>query len=655
MSDKTRTPTVVVDTSQSRHTRLRPVPLTAVTLTDAFWAPRRRINRDITLLSQYRRCEDTGRIDNFRRAAGKKAAPFRGRYYNDSDVYKWLEAAAWTLATDADPALAQMVDTVITEITAAQQPDGYLNTHFMLDRAGERWTNLRDMHELYCAGHLIQAAVAHHRATGSDRLLGVARRLADHICDIFGPEEAGKRPGTGGHEEIEMALVELARTTGAPRYQRQAQYFLDVRGEGLIGGRAYHQDHRPFREFDRMAGHAVRAVYLNAGAADLYAETGETALREALERLWRTMTTRQLYLSGGIGSRHAGEAFGQDYELPNARAYAETCAAIGSVMWNWRMLALDGNARYADLMELTLYNGFLVGLSLDGERYFYENSLASDGTHRRQPWFECACCPPNIARMLASLPGYFYSVSNSVSGEGEPGSGGVWVHLYAENTARFSLPDGRIIGLTQRTRYPWDGDVVIEIDGEGTFSLWLRIPAWCGAGAALDVNGQSFTGALVPGTYAEVRRTWQPGDTVRLRLPMPVRCVEAHPYALENADRVALMRGPLLYCVEQADNPDLDPRDVVLPAGVVEGIADQGAASDFRPDLLGGVVVLSAQAEVVPPDEAWAGHLYRAARPRVERTREQRVEVTAIPYYAWANREAGAMQVWLRHPLYLGT
>lgn len=622
---------VIVDTSRSAHARLRPVPLTAVQLTDAFWQPRRRINREVTLPSQYRHCEETGRIDNFRRAAGKKALPFQGRFYNDSDVYKWLEAAAWTLATEDDPALTQTMEAVIDEIADAQQPDGYLNTYFTFERAGERWSNLRDLHELYCAGHLIQAAVAHHRATGGSRLLAVARRLADHICDTFGPEAEGKKPLTDGHEEIEMALVELARTTGETKYLRQAQFFLDIRGQGTIGGSPYHQDHQPFRDLDRMTGHAVRAVYYNAGAADLLAETGEAALRTALDRLWDNMTQKQMYVSGGIGSRYEGEAFGRDYELPNERAYTETCAAIGSVMWNWRMLQLTGDARYADVLELTLYNGVLAGLSLDGQFYFYQNPLADDGTHRREPWFGCACCPPNIARLLASLPGYFYSASHE----------DVWVHLYAESAAQIALPDGQAVGLRQETRYPWDGNIALRVDGAGEFSLRLRIPAWCEVGAALEVNGQSFAGATLPGSYAEIRRDWQPGDTVRLHLPLPPRRVECHPYAVENVGRVALMRGPLLYCVEEADHPGVDLRDLVLPAS-------SGLSAEFMPDLLGGVIALRGEAEAAPPTSDWSGRLYRTAIPRPERPSARRIALTAIPYYAWANREPGRMQVWIR-------
>ena len=622
----------IVDTSRSAHALLRPVGLGAVRLADDFWAPRLMINRSTTLPSQFQHCEETGRLDNFRRASGKKTGiPFQGIYFNDSDIYKWLEAAAWTMATEQDAALEAMVETAIAEVAAAQQPDGYLDTYFMFEKAAERWSNLRDMHELYCAGHLIQAAVAHHRATGREELLAVARKLADHICDTFGPPESGKTPGVCGHQEIEMALVELARDTGDERYLQQALYFIDARGHGLIGGKEYHQDHQPFRELERMTGHAVRAVYMTAGAADLLLETGDASLRGTLDRLWTNMTTRQLYVSGGIGSRYEGEAFGKDFELPNERAYTETCAAIGSVMWNWRLLALEGDARYADLLETTLYNAVLPGLSLDGQTYFYQNPLADDGTHRREAWFGCACCPPNVARMLASLPGYFYSVSDDT----------VWVHLFAEGSATISLEDGRAIELTQQTRYPWDGDIAIKIGTTGTFALRLRVPAWCTDGASATINGQQSGVVLTPGEYLELRRDWQAGDTIRLSLPMPIQRVECHPAVAENSGRVALVRGPLLYCVEQADNPEINPRDVVLPVA-------SAIDSTYEPELLGGVVALRFDALLADPGKAWEGQLYRIAASSAPNAGKQTASITAIPYYAWANREAGPMQVWLR-------
>jgi uncharacterized protein len=627
------TPPVVVDTSSSRHARLRPLSLTDVQLSDSFWEPRRRINRDRTLPSQFDHIEETGRLDNFRRASGKIEAPFRGLYFNDSDVYKWLEAASWSLATHPDPELTRMVDVAITEIEDAQQPDGYLNTYFTFERASGRWTDF-DLHEMYCAGHLFQAAVAHFYATGSERLLEVAVRFADHICDVFGPEEQGKRLAVDGHEEIEMALVELFRATGNQRYLEGAKFFVDARGRGFLGepyGRfdpSYSQDHEPLRDQNEVVGHAVRAMYLYSGAADVYAETGEPALIEALERLWHNMTTKRMYVSGGMGSRYEGEAFGGDYELPNERAYTETCAAIGSVMWNWRMLMLGGGARYADLIEHTLYNAVLPGISLDGGHYFYQNPLAADGTHRRQPWFGCACCPPNVARLLASLPGYFYGASEDA----------VWVHLYAEGAATVHLD--RPVMLRQQTRYPWDGRVEISVEGEDEFALMLRIPSWCEEGVAVEVNGEPAEHATSPGSYVEVRRAWRRGDTVSLDLPMPVRRVESHPYVTENTGRVALVRGPILYCVEQADNPHVELRDLIL--------ADTNLSVRFDADLLGGTVVLDASAEVAAPDGGWEDRLYRTRSPRPSDIRRGTTTLTAVPYYAWANREPGAMRVWLK-------
>jgi DUF1680 family protein len=626
-----RTSAAVVETSRSPHARLRPLAVEAVRLDDEFWAPRMRTNREVTLPTQLDLLESTGRVANFRRGARKEAGRFEGFYFNDTDVYKWLEAAAWVLATDPDPELDRQIDAVIQEVAAAQQPNGYLDNYYVAGDDEKRWTELSRTHELYCAGHLIQAAVAHHRATGKANLLDVARRFADHICDTLGPAEEGKQPGTDGHPEIEMALAELARETGDRRYLDQARYLLDVRGRGLAGGDEYRQDHKPYRELDAMVGHAVRILYLNAGAADIYAETGDPTLLATLERLWQNTTTKRMYLTGGLGARHDGEAFGDDYELPNARAYTETCAAIGSAMWNWRMLLVTGEARYADLMEWTLYNAFLPGVSLDGRSYFYVNPLADDGRHRRRPWFECACCPPNVARTIASITGYFATVSDD----------GIQVHLYGQGTADVSLPDGRTVRLRQRTRYPWDGDVAIDVDGDGDFALSVRIPAWCEEGAAVEVNGKPVGEGIRPGRYLSIRRRWSAGDTVRLRFPIAVKLVEAHPRLAEDAGRWAVTRGPLVYCVEQADHPDVDLDAIVLSREIA-------FAEEPRPLLLGGVVVLTAPGREDRP-VGWEGVLYRSADlARVERPRSRPIRITAIPYCTWGNREPGAMRVWVR-------
>ena len=620
---------VVVDVSDSPHVRLRPVPVDAVRFRDELWAPKIAQVRQIMLPSQYRSLEETGRMANFRRGAGNEPGEFVGFYFNDSDVYKWLEAASWVLALQPDAELDSLVDRVIEEVGAAQLPDGYLDNFYLGERNALRWTELTRTHELYCAGHLFQAAVAHHRATAKMSLLRIATRFANLICDVFGPAEAGKLPGTDGHEEVELALVELSRETGDRRYLEQARYFLDARGHGLVGGDEYHQDHLPFREMDAMVGHAVRAVYLNAGATDVYAETGEQALLETLERLWSNMITRRMYVTGGIGARHEGEAFGVDFELPNSRAYAETCAAIGSVMWNWRMLLLTGDARYADLIEHTLYNAMLPGVALDGSAYFYMNPLESDRNYRREPWFECACCPPNVARTLASLPGYVYSTAGDE----------IWVHLYGANTAEIQL-GGRTVQLEQRGNYPWDETIELEVGSAGDFALMLRIPRWCESGAAVTINGERPPDEPQPGTYLRIDRSWRVGDVVRLTFPMPVRLIEAHPYVDAASGRVALMRGPILYCAEAVDNPGFDLRDARL-------IIDSEIQVEPDTGALTGLPILRTEAFIDPPDAEWNERLYRMRQASSGQSARHSV-LTLVPYFAWANRDPGRMTMWVR-------
>lgn len=629
----------VVDISKSPHVKLRPVSLTEVALQDDFWAPRLKVNEEVTIPTQYPNLQD--RLDNFRRVSGKKPdIAFEGIYFNDSDVYKWLEAASWVLARGDNPDLKAMVDEAIDEVRGAQREDGYLNTYFALERENERWTNF-DLHEMYCAGHLFQAAVAHYRATGETSLLDIATRFADHICDTFGPEAEGKREKVDGHEEVKLGLVELYRATGEERYLEQARFFIEARGKGLLEkpyghfSPEYAQDHLPIREMPAVVGHAVRMIYYTAGVTDVYSELGDDGYLGALERLWDNMTQKRMYVSGGLGSRHEGEAFGKDYELPNERAYTETCAAVASVMWNYRMLALAGDARYADLMEWTLYNAVLPGLSLDGQHYFYENPLANDGSHRRQAWFGCACCPPNVARLLASLPGYVYS------GEGST----LWVHLYASGTLQTTLPSGQTVELEQHTHYPWNGEVTFKLQTAGDFALKLRVPIWA-EGATVQINGEEAE-AVAAGSYAEIRRSWAAGDTVRLELPMVVRYIEAHPYHFEATGRVALARGPILYCAEGQDQSAHDVRDLEVPqspAGV-----EAVVVSD-----LGGVTLLKSEAAVNPPEAA--SYLYRTVadagtdneRDSVSNNGRETTTLTAVPYFSWANREDSPMQVWLR-------
>jgi len=616
--------TFVADTTNSPYAKLHPIPIENVHLEDSFWAPRISMLSEKTLPDQYDIIEETGRLFNFRRASGKEKGEFRGFYFNDSDVYKWIEATAYSLATKRNDKLHRLTKQTILEIVSAQDDDGYLNTYFTYENKKKRWANLRDMHELYCAGHFIQSAIAYYRATGERDLIDAACQLADHINAIFGPD---KRAGTPGHPEIEMALVELYRLTGKRRYLELSRFFIDNRGKGLIGGSPDLIDHKPFRELDEIVGHAVRSIYLNCGAADLYMEIGDKKLLEALLRLWHSMTEHKMYITGGVGSRYVGEAFGKDYELPNVTAYAETCAAIANVMWNWRMLLATGEARFTDVLELALYNAALAGISLSGEEYFYVNPLADRGTHRRQRWFRCACCPPNIARLLASVPGYIYTVSSE----------GVWIHLYVQSRVTIDIDEISVI-LVQQTDYPWNGNVKIYVKPESRrmFSVFLRIPGWSSKSEVL-VNGKPIHQPIRAGSYLELRRSWKYGDEIQLVLSMPIEQVICHPYVMENQDRVALRRGPLIYCVEQVDNPDYDVWNLFLPS-------DSHMVALWKPDLLKGVVVISGEGYVA--DNEINGQLYRVETRSSVKMR--RVRFTAIPYFAWANREPGPMTVWIR-------
>ena len=625
-----------VDFSHSRHVALKPAPVGAVRLGGDFWGPRLQRIAEVTLPSQFALLESTGRLDNFRRVFGARDAsvvPYTGLFFNDSDLYKWLEAASWAQINGRIAALDALVEQGIDLIEKAQGDDGYINTYFSCERAQERWSNLRDLHELYCGGHLIQAAVAHHRATGSTRLLDIARRFADLVCATFGPADQGKKAEIDGHEEIEMALIELARETGDNRYLEQARFFIEARGHNtLTGGRwgpDYFQDDQPFREMKTLHGHAVRALYMACGITDLAVEDGDASLLALLETQWQHLVSRQMYITGGFGSRHDGEALGKDFELPNARAYTETCAAIGSMMWGHRLLAATGKACYADLIEWTLFNGMLPGWGLDGQKYFYVNPLEDDGTHHRQPWYECSCCPPNVARTLAELSGYVFSTREDE----------IWINLYLDCDADIPLGD-HSVRLTQRTRYPWDGRIELSVGSSGSFALALRIPAWCEASAVvLTINGEPVAVEVTAGEYAKIDRQWSAGDTLMLTLPMAVRLWESHPHLFENAGRVALSRGPILYCVEGLDHHEATLADLRLDIA-------QPLQAEFQADFLGGVVVLTGKGEASNAAADWAERLYRpltgiASLPTKETT------VRAVPYFAWQNRKPSSMAVWL--------
>ena len=621
----------VVCAAEPPHRKLVAVPFTDVKIADEFWAPRIETNRTKTIPHDFRKCEETGRISNFAKAGGLEQGEFRGIYFDDSDVYKVIEGAAYSLACHPDPELDKYLDGVIAKIAAAQQPDGYLYTFYTVRKElNKRWSNEKDMHETYCAGHLIEGAVAHFRATGKRTLLDVAVRLADHIDSVIGP---GKRGDVSGHEEIELALVKLYEVTGQERYLKLARFFLDERGNPkghkLYG--AVLQDHIPVIEQTEPVGHAVRAMYLYCGMADVAAYLQPKGYVEALDRIWQSTATRRMYVTGGVGARHEGEAFGNDYELPNDSAYCETCAAIGNALWNYRMVLMTGDARYADVLERVIYNGFLSGVSLDGEKFFYVNPLASKGNHHRQAWFGCACCPVNVVRFLPSLPGYVYAWD----------ADGIYVNLYAAGTATVARKGGAV-ALTQETRYPWDGKVKIKVDPEapGALALNVRIPGWTKAAAQGDdlyriapvkdelpvtvkVNGEAAANLDVVKGYARLSREWKKGDVVELDMPMPVRRVYTHPQVKADAGRVALQRGPVVYCAEAVDNGQAMP-SMYLPA-------EAALAAEQRPDLLGGITVIKGKAAIRTADPAQA----------------QTADLTAIPYYAWDHRAPGAMMVWI--------
>lgn len=627
-----------VDTAASPHAKLRTLPLDAVEIDGGFWKRWQDTNQTVSLRHGYRQLEKSGNFNNLLLAAGKGEGDYRTPVFMDSDVYKWLEAVGYELARHDDPELMQMAEYAIRLVEDAQGEDGYLNSYWQVVEPQRRWQDLQHGHELYCAGHLFQAAVAYYRGTGDERLLNVSRRFADYIDSVFGP---GKRAGTPGHPEVETALVELYRATGERRYLDLALYFLDQRGRGLLGTHrwgtpAYYQDHVPVRDAETVEGHAVRQLYLTAGMTDAYLEAGELALMAALERLWQNMVSKKLHVTGGLGAQHAGEAFGEPYELPNERAYCETCAQIASIQWAWRMLLATGERRFADLMELTLYNAFLSGVSLDGCRYFYVNPLLSRGSapwlgrkHIVRPeWHGCACCPPNVMRLLASLAHYLVTTDAT----------GVQIHQYT--TAKL-IPefDGRKLALRMETDYPWSGEVklaVAETDGR-PWELRLRIPDWA-APAKLAVNNTPL--AVEPGTaYATIHRVWQPGDTVTLSLEMSPTLLAAHPRVDPTRGCAALRRGPLVYCLEQADQPaDVDLQDVAISPNT------QMTAS-WQPDLLNGV--MTVQLEGVAYDtSSWDGTLYRAL-DSLTPPQGRAVPLTAIPYYAWANRGPGVMRVWI--------
>jgi hypothetical protein len=615
---------------------IEPVPFINVKLTDEFWAPRIETNRKVTIPYAFRKCEETGRINNFAIAGGLMKGEHRGSFpFDDTDPYKILEGAAYSLDVHPDRKLDRYLDVLIVKIAAAQEDDGYLFTcrtnkaKNLINWYGDkRWSKLSGSHELYNMGHLYEAAVAHYQATGKRTLLNVAIKNADFLDTVFGP---GKNETAPGHQIIEMGLARLYRETGNEKYLRLAKFFLDTRGPD---GNPYNQSHKKVIEQDEAVGHAVRASYMYCGMADVAALTADHSYLRAIDRIWENVVTKKLYLTGGIGAKGSGEAFGKNYELPNETAYCETCAAIGNVMWNHRMFLFHGDAKYIDVLERTLYNGLISGVSLEGDTFFYPNPLASRGQHKRSPWFGCACCPGNMTRFVSSVPGYIYA----------QGGNNLYVNLFAGGTGTVRIK-GNTVQIKQQTRYPWDGAVKITINPEksASFTVRIRIPGWAQNKPVpsdlyryassrddiitLKVNGKRTTTFYMDKGFARLHRQWKKGDVIELNLPMPVRRVLAHKNVTDNAGKVALERGPIVYCAEWPDN-DGHVLNVVLP--------DKAKlTSEYRKDMFNGVNVVRAKA---------VGLSYSDDGKSLVK-KEQ--DFVAIPYYAWAHRGAGEMAVWL--------
>jgi uncharacterized protein len=628
---------------QGRDYPITPVSLTAVELSDGFWSRRLEVNRNVTLRHNFKECESTGRIDNFVFAAGIKNGKYQGYPFNDSDVFKAIEGASYALLLRPDRSIEQYVDSVITIIAAAQEADGYLYTPRRLIREDysppggkERWVGIKEgSHELYNLGHLYEAAAAHYRATGRKNLLDVAVKSAELICRTFGP---GKRGEVPGHQEIEIGLCKLYRVTGDERYVRMAQWFLDQRGNAhgheLIG--EYAQDHMPVRDQQEAVGHSVRAAYMYSGMADVAVLTGDTSYIRALDRIWNDVINTKLYVTGGIGASGGNEGFSHPYVLPNLTAYCETCASIALALWSQRMFLLHGDAAYIDVLEKTLYNSLLAGVGMSGDLFFYPNPLESTRGAERSPWFSCACCPPNVLRFLPSVGSSVYAVGGS----------DLYVNLFAAGKAKLALPH-TTLHIRQETHYPWEGTIQLHVDPNkaGMFTIRLRIPGWAQERVVpgtlyhflgrkdrtitLTVNGTPTVLKMEKG-YAVVRRTWKKGDVLALTLPMEVRRVVAHDSLTEDRGRVALQRGPIVYCLEGVDMPGRRLTDIVLPDTA-------RLTHEYRRDLLNGVEILHGSGFSVQRTDG--GEIIQSGRK----------EFVAVPYYAWAHRGKSEMMVWLRN------
>lgn len=626
----------VIYLANSLNARLHPVPVQAVHMTDGFWTARRRVTTERSLPTLLALLEEHGAVDNFRRLSGRKSVPRRGPLYTDSDVYKWMEAASWAIASNETAESDKQkfrteLDGLISDVIAAQEPSGYLNTYYVGDKAKLRFTELTRSHEDYCLGHLIQAGLAYDRATGNRTLLDAGIRFADYIVDNFGPT---KRPFVTGHPELEMALVELYRTTREPKYLDFTRYlFSGVERERLKLKDAdikYMFSGKPFTSRTEFEGHAVRALYAAAGAADYFAESGDPTFRKTLDLLWTDLTARKMYITGGVGSRSGGEGFGDPYELPSEQAYAETCAAIANVMWNFRLLSITGDARYTDVLERALYNSVNSGLSLSGTLYCYRNPLASNGEKLRSPWYDTTCCPPNIERLFESLPGYFYATSRD----------GIYVNLYGGSELDWHLEDGSPLKLTQTTNYPWAGEIRFTVNPETSadFTLNLRWPAWASS-AEVQVNGEIISnGSAGRGSYIPVSRRWKRGDVVVLNLPLQAVPMASNARVSDTFGRVAIQRGPLVYAAEQLDQAGIAVPDLsIRPNGP--------STPETRRDLLGGITALKFPGQAT--EKATVDESLYQPLAAVNSHARRPATVTLIPFYTVGNREPSPMEVWI--------
>ena len=629
--------------NQSHGYPIDPVPFTSVKVTDSFWGQRLNASREVTIPLAFSKCEETGRYQNFVNAAHPSdTIKVGGLAFDDTDVYKTIEGASYLLQTYPDKKLAKYIDSVLVIVAAAQEPDGYLYTSRTMNpkhphewAGSKRWEKVEDLsHEFYNLGHMVEGAIAHYQATGKKNFLNIAIRYADCVCREIGTGE-GQQIRVPGHQIAEMALAKLYLVTGDQKYLDQAKFFLDQRGYTSRTDE-YSQAHKPVVQQDEAVGHAVRAAYMYAGMADVAALTGDTAYIHAIDRIWDNIVGKKYYITGGIGATAAGEAFGKNYELPNMSAYCETCAAIGNVYVNYRLFLLHGESKYYDVLERTLYNGLISGVSLDGGGFFYPNPLESMGQHQRQPWFGCACCPSNICRFIPSLPGYIYAVKDK----------DVYVNLFMSNTSDLKV-GGKAVSIEQTTKYPWNGDITIGINknNAGQFNLKVRIPGWVRGQVVpsdlytysdgkrlkytVKVNGEAVQNELKDGYFC-IDRRWKKGDKVEVHFDMEPRTVKANNKVEADRGRIAVERGPIVYCAEFPDN-NFDIFSVFMNRNPKFEVVE-------KPDLLYGINQLKTGAQTLGYDD----------QGRLTTTD---VKLTLIPYYAWAHRGSGAMEVWLPQEL----